>query len=123
MKVYNYDDATGAYLGELEADADPMAPVDENGEPTAWLLPAHATFVAPPEPMPNATTTWVSGAWQYVPNAQPEVTPEVTPPANWVPPPDLPPIVNAPVWVPPKAVDESKNAPYSPPIPEAQWNP
>jgi hypothetical protein len=41
-KYYSFNWATREYIGEDEADPDPLTP----GE---WLLPAYSTFKAPPE--------------------------------------------------------------------------
>jgi len=42
MQIYNYDRESGEYLDACEADPDPMTP-------GAYLIPAHATAIAPPE--------------------------------------------------------------------------
>lgn len=39
--IYNYDRATGLYLGQAQADPDPL-------QPGQWLMPANATPDAPP---------------------------------------------------------------------------
>lgn len=58
MKVYSYNWATGAYIGEGEADASPL-------QPGVWLVPAYATLKKPPEAQPGKqavynkeTDTW-----------------------------------------------------------------
>lgn len=61
MKYYNYNWATREYIGEDDADPDPM-------QPGNFLLPAYATFFPPPpevEPghtvvFDPETNNWVS---------------------------------------------------------------
>jgi len=43
VKVYNYDPQTGEFIGAEEAERNPLAP----GE---FLMPAHSTTIAPPQP-------------------------------------------------------------------------
>jgi hypothetical protein len=51
MKVYIYDSNTYEYLKALEAELDPLE-TKAAGEPI-YVLPAHATFIAPPQLGPN----------------------------------------------------------------------
>lgn len=73
MKIYNYDPATGRYLGTSMADPNPM-------EPGEFLLPAHATFEAPPE-AEGKEPICRAGVWGLEPIAVPEpvVIPTITP--------------------------------------------
>lgn len=66
MKIYNYDADTGEFLGEGVADADPMAGLNEEGEPNGWLYPAHSTTEPAPSPMPGNATVFRDGKWGYV---------------------------------------------------------
>lgn len=73
MKIYNYDPATGRYLGASMADPNPL-------EPGEFLLPAHATFEAPPE-AEGKEPICRGGAWTLEPIVVPEpvVIPTITP--------------------------------------------
>ncbi|VWC26524.1 phage tail fiber assembly protein [Burkholderia pseudomultivorans] len=48
LRIYHYDFHTGAYIGQGEADPDPM---NEGG----WLIPAFAT---PEQPAPSSAREW-----------------------------------------------------------------
>lgn len=61
MKIYNYDPVDGSLLNEANADPSPLVP----GE---FLIPAHATIVAPPEFNENEIPVFSSGAWSVVPD-------------------------------------------------------
>lgn len=58
--VYNYHAETGEFLGTSDADESPL-------EPGVFLLPAHATFTAPPQNIPAGRQLAFSvpkGAWE-----------------------------------------------------------
>ena len=56
VKIYHYDFETGQYLGEGSADPSPL-------ETNVWLIPAHATEVAPPETGPDEYAIFMDGDW------------------------------------------------------------
>lgn len=62
MKIFHYNAISGVFLGEGEADADPMTP-------GYWLVPAHSTVVPVPQTVEGqawlfdqATASWSSVA-------------------------------------------------------------
>lgn len=61
--IYNYDSATGAYVSTSLADPSPR-------EPGVYLIPAHATEIAPPERAPFAWPVFdaSTGTWSLVPD-------------------------------------------------------
>lgn len=66
MKIYNYDH-NGEFTSEGVADVDPLEGIDEvTGEPRNWLIPAMATFKAPPAAMPGNARVFRDGTWGYV---------------------------------------------------------
>lgn len=74
MEIYHYHPETGEYLGKGSADADPL--VDDN-----WLIPAHATPIAPPEVGAGKVAVFDVGlsAWTVItspPAAVEELPPE-----------------------------------------------
>ncbi|MDF0605981.1 tail fiber assembly protein [Neisseriaceae bacterium TC5R-5] len=56
--VYAYHPQTGEYLGETVADHSPL----EQNE--VWLIPAHATELAPPLVMEQEVAVFEDGAWK-----------------------------------------------------------
>lgn len=56
MKVYNYDPETGIYINEGIADESPL-------EEGVWLIPAHATDVAPPATPEGKVAVWKGSDW------------------------------------------------------------
>lgn len=56
MKVYNYDPETGIYINEGIADESPL-------EEGVWLIPAHATEIAPPSVPEGKVAVWKDGSW------------------------------------------------------------
>lgn len=63
MLVYNYDGATGEFIGSSEADLDPLESTEEN---PVYLVPANATMQAPPPAMPGNVVAFGDGKWGYV---------------------------------------------------------
>ncbi|UXN74519.1 hypothetical protein N8D56_05095 [Devosia sp. A8/3-2] len=55
--IYNYDPATGLFLGTGKADPSPL-------ETDVWLIPAHATLNAPPTGVSVAKLRWDGSAWR-----------------------------------------------------------
>lgn len=60
-KIYVYDSKTGEYLFSENAEKSPM-------EKDVYLLPANATFLAPPDTGKNQAAVFVAGAWKVVPD-------------------------------------------------------
>jgi hypothetical protein len=60
MKIYNYHPTTKEYLGEEEARLDPLE--FKKGK-TVYLLPANATFDAPPAHDKGTTRCFIDGKW------------------------------------------------------------
>jgi hypothetical protein len=57
MNIYHYDPETFQYLGESVADPSPR-------EPDVWLIPAHATIIAPDvEPNEEEVLVFEEGVW------------------------------------------------------------
>lgn len=76
MKIFHYDPYTGVYTCEGVADRSPL-------EANVWLLPAYATFDAPPKVAKGQQAVYVDDAWQVqdipvppAPKPAPELTPE-----------------------------------------------
>ena len=61
MRIYNYDPATGEYLGTSEADQSPL-------EPGVYLLPAHATDQPVPTAKAGQAAVFLDGTWRLVPD-------------------------------------------------------
>lgn len=59
MKIYNYNPITGEFISSADADESPL----EVGE---YLLPAHATEIAPPTPRALFTAVFSSGVWSEI---------------------------------------------------------
>ena len=64
--VYNYNPDTGEYLGPETAYESPM-------EPGVYLIPAHATTIAPPEADAGHVAVFADGAWTLVEDHRGEV--------------------------------------------------
>lgn len=56
MKIHHYHQETLGYIGESDADESPL-------EPGVFLIPAHATVVAPPADVAGKTRHFEGGAW------------------------------------------------------------
>ncbi|HZG29954.1 MAG TPA: hypothetical protein VE079_15980 [Ensifer sp.] len=71
MKVFNYDKATGIFSGVSDAQESPL-------EPGKFLIPAHATEIAPPPAKEGFSIVFSNDAWGYLAQAgeQAEPTPE-----------------------------------------------
>jgi hypothetical protein len=61
MRIFHYREGDGLFVAEGVADADPLVPDN-------WLIPAHATSVAPGPEVDGFTRNFnpVANAWQYV---------------------------------------------------------
>jgi len=69
MRIYHYDPTTGEYLGEGNADPNPL-------DVGKFLLPAHATFESPPLEQPSQRRIWDGLTWQYKNLPEPDPKPE-----------------------------------------------
>lgn len=102
MKVYHFDSETGAYLGSSEAAVDPLEheahvrgihaeglkkareanrPYDFANTfiaPVHFLLPANATFIAPPIASPGYEEVFADGKWGVREIAKPEQAAETS---------------------------------------------
>jgi hypothetical protein len=56
MNIHHYNPETGEYLGSGVVDPNPL-------EPGKWLIPAHATTVAPPASPTGHSAVWSGDAW------------------------------------------------------------
>lgn len=77
MIAYRYDKTTRIYLGAYECQVDPLES-EIAGHPV-WLLPANATFKAPPKEQDGFNIIWNNDSWEYKEiheesNIQPECT-------------------------------------------------
>ena len=62
MQIFHYNPDNGEFLGVGKADPDPL----EQGN---WLIPAHATTVAPPAvTLPDTVARFQNGVWSIVPD-------------------------------------------------------
>lgn len=111
MQIWNYHPVTGELLGPGTADANPI----ELGE---WIVPAHATPVAPPTAQIGKAIVFAGSAWSHIPdhrgevwwmadaefNIDPRTIAALGDPAEFVPPltsfsPPAPPVVVPPIVV------------------------
>ena len=61
MQIYHYNQNTGELTGQTNARPDPL-------EPGRWLIPKHATTIAPPTIGENEVAVFASGAWTLQPD-------------------------------------------------------
>lgn len=73
MKIYHYNQITKEYTGSSEANLDPLEM--ENNQTERWLLPANATFDAPPDNEPGTMVVMGSEGWEVVSIPEPVVEP------------------------------------------------
>ncbi|BBD08447.1 phage tail assembly chaperone [Desulfovibrio ferrophilus] len=66
MQIFNYHPVTGEYLGNGIARPDPL----EEGR---FLIPAHATEVAPPEAGERQASVWADQAWSLMEDHRGEI--------------------------------------------------
>lgn len=72
MIIHHYHPESGAYLGPGLADESPL-------EPGVFLIPAHATEIAPPAPEDGFVLRFVNASWGYSPIEEPEQPPTEEP--------------------------------------------
>ena len=65
MQIWNYHPTTGELLGPSLADPNPV----EEGE---WIIPAHATVIAPGAPQAGTAQTFNGASWLTVPDHRSE---------------------------------------------------
>lgn len=74
MQIYHYDPTTFDFIAPGMADRSPL-------EEDVYLIPAHATEVAPPEFDPSThTCRFIDGGWAVAEIPQPEPEPQSVPP-------------------------------------------
>lgn len=66
MKIYNYSQLNGVYIGSEQADESPL-------EPGVFLIPANATTIAPPDAPLGMQAVWEGEKWglQQIPEPPP----------------------------------------------------
>lgn len=64
MNAYKYNEQTKEYIGTEEALLDPLE--TEQQEKEVYLLPANATFTAPPAEKEGFVRVWTGESWQEV---------------------------------------------------------
>lgn len=64
MNAYKYNEQTKEYIGTEEALLDPLE--TEQQEKEVYLLPANATFTAPPAEKEGFARVWTGESWQEV---------------------------------------------------------
>lgn len=69
--AYGYDPITGEYTGEVNAWESPL-------EPGVFMLPADATFEAPPEAEDGKYRAWNGSSWELITIPVPETPPPPT---------------------------------------------
>ena len=81
MNIYHYIADTGIFYAEGVADESPL-------EPGVFLIPAHATTIAPPEVTNPEVAVFKNGGWSVEllpPPPKPEPAPIVEPPIPLTP--------------------------------------
>ena len=78
MKAYMYDEHTKEYIGEVDAQIDPLE--TELKEEEVYLLPANSTFEEPMEEQEGFKIVFDGEKWvaEEIPQSEPEVIPEPT---------------------------------------------
>lgn len=61
MQIWNYHPITGELLGSSVADPNPV-------EPGEWIVPAHATPMAPPERQDGHAVVFAGSSWANLPD-------------------------------------------------------
>lgn len=75
MEIYNYHAETKEYTGQGFADPSPL-------EPGKWLIPANATTVMPPSPLPGKVRCFDGTAWIYTDIQEESKDPDYLPSLN-----------------------------------------
>jgi hypothetical protein len=66
MNGYSYSPVTGEYVSAVVLRQSPL-------EPGVYLVPAHCTTTAPPEPLPGLAACWTGEGWTLVEDHRGEV--------------------------------------------------
>ncbi len=66
MKVYQYDEVTGEYVSEKDARVCPGREAWDDNQAGKYLVPAHATVIAPPDATEGGVVCFVHGAWSQL---------------------------------------------------------
>lgn len=61
MKIYNYSEITGEYLGAVEARIDPLE--SAKAGKNIYLIPAFSTTAIPPKAAKNQSSIYAGGQW------------------------------------------------------------
>ena len=76
MKIFHYDPKTGVFVAPGLADESPL-------EPGVFLVPAHATDIAPPNVAENEIAVFADGNWGTVTVAPPDPPAQPTAAEIW----------------------------------------
>lgn len=63
MKIYRYDEETKLFIGEAEANKDPLESINQKKD--VWLLPANATFEKP-QLEEGKVSIWNEKSWDNI---------------------------------------------------------